>query len=321
MGTDLAVLGPLADLYRDESVLEILVDRPGRVLVERRGKLEEVSEALMDEASLISLIDALAKLPGIVRLTDGATIEGCLPDGAARFVAVLPPVALQGPCLVIQKMIFKNITWEMLKAYRCINSAGFDLLLRAVQAEENILVVGGKASGKTTVLNRLAELIPAERRVIVVEERHEYQIDHPRLLYLEARHGLADVLHVASMMRPDWLVVGELLGGEALKALELLGRGYSGMTTLHANSVEDGLRRIEVMCLQGNPGLGLDEIRGMVSAAVRWVLVQQRLNSGVRRVMQISELQGVEDGRYVLRPWLRYNVEIDELLPPGVSCV
>jgi pilus assembly protein CpaF len=316
-------LGPLAALYADPEVLEIMVDGPDRVLVERHGRLEDAGVRFDSPQTLQAMIDSTLKLGGIL-LGPGQTIGDVrLPGGVARMLVVLPPTAPAGPTLAIRKLIVPSLSWEKLLEFRAISQPVLDLLLGAIHARKSILVSGGTGSGKTTVLDLLAESIPAEERLVVAEEVHEIQIRRPRAVFLEAatpaRVPMADLLSAAARMRPDWLIIGELCGPEALRAVEILGRGHNGMTTIHAESVENALARLEMLCLMANVGLGLAEIRSLIASALPVISYQQRLASGNRRITQIVELCGLEHDRYVLQPLARYSPETDTVEVTGAQ--
>jgi pilus assembly protein CpaF len=202
-----------------------------------------------------------------------------------------------------------------------ITPAAQELLRQACRAHVNMLVTGGPGSGKTTFANLLTELIPAEERLVVVEEAKELQVRHERTICLEgaapANVPIGELLSTASKMRPDWLIVGELSGPAVVRALEIFGHGHIGLTTLHATSVEDALGRLEVLCLKANLGLGLGEIRAMIASALRLITFQERLPSGVRKITQVVELRGVENDRYVLCPLFRYSPASGALEPTG----
>ncbi|MBN1371181.1 MAG: CpaF family protein [Anaerolineaceae bacterium] len=318
----LSALGPLAEIYNHPDVLEIMVDSPDQVLVERAGQLVDSGVKLASSAEILQLIDALLALTG-EKADPGETILSiAFPASEARGMAVLPPTALQGPCLVIRKLMNSGaLTWEKLIEYNSVTRELVDFLSQSVNAGVNILIAGGTGSGKTTVANRIAELIPPQARLVVAEASHELQIKHPRAVFLEANRQrgvtIHDLIHTASKIRPDWLICGEMLGSEAMLAVEKLGRGYSGMTTIHANSPEDALARLEAMCLTANIGLGLAEIRGLIAGAIRCITYQQRMPDGRRKVTEVAELLGLDNGRYVLNRLFRYNPEIDRLESTG----
>jgi pilus assembly protein CpaF len=171
-----------------------------------------------------------------------------------------------------------------------------------------------------TLANLIAGSIPADQRVIVVEAAADYQISHPRALRLlgdEAHLRLDELTLVAAKMHPDWLVIGELQGSEAFTVLQVLGMGHQGLTAIHANSPEDALARLESFCLMANLGLGLAEIRKVISAALKVITYQQRLPNGRRCLTDIVALDGIENGRYLLRPLLRYDMATGSWSRPG----
>jgi len=159
--------------------------------------------------------------------------------------------------------------------------------------------------------------VPPEERVVVVQTNYELQVRHPRAVFLgtgevtgqEATH----LISTAAKMRPDWLVIGELMGSEAMRAVEVLSRGHSGILNIHANSAEDSLARLETLCLMANLGLGLGEIRALITSALHMVIYQQFMPDKRRRVYQMVELRGLDNGRYVLDPLFRFNLVADNL--------
>jgi len=310
----LSALGPLAPLYTDPQVIEILVDTPERILVSRQGELgEELQDSGVRFASLEALhavIEETLKFAGL-ELSPGQTVADVRLTKQARMLVVLPPAAILNPCMVIRKLILPTLSWEQLIEYSVLAPQALELLSGAVHARANILIAGGTGSGKTTIANLTAELIPGEERLVVVEAAHELQIQHPRAVFLEAGPvtglSISDLLSTAAKMRPDWLIIGELLGGEAMHALEIISQGHSGITTIHATSAEDALARLEAMCLMANLGLGLGEIRALIASALQVITYQQKLSGGRRKIMQIVELRGLENERYVLQPLFRYD--------------
>lgn len=316
----LNVLGPLAPLYTDPSVTEIMVDAPDRILVERKGKLEAASVELASEAAQREMMSALLALGGL-QLAAGQTIGDVRLSDGARVLAIFPPTATAGPCCVIRKWFTSEITWDKLLEWGVITLEARGVLAGAFKAHVNILVAGGGASGKTTFANLLTELIPAEERLVVVEEVKEMHVHHARSVWLEAATTVPVpvevLLDTASKMYGDWIIVGEMRGPATVKTLEIFGSGHAGLTILHATSVEDALARLEVQCLKENLGLGLGEIRAMIAAALRLITFQELLPSGARKIMQIVELQGVENDRYVLRPLFRYSPASGKLEPTG----
>jgi pilus assembly protein CpaF len=322
----LSALGPLAPLFADPHVIEILVDTPERILINRQGELgEELQDSGIRFATpeaLYAVIEGILKFAGL-ELSPGQTVADARLTEQARMLVVLPPAAILSPCLVIRKLIVPTLSWEQLIEFSVLTPQALDLISSAVKARANILIAGGTGSGKTTVANLTAELIPATERLVVVEAAHELQIHHPRAIFLEAGPAtglsISDMLSTAAKMRPDWLIIGELLGAEAMHALEIINRGHSGITTIHATSVEDALARLEAMCLMANLGLGLAEIRALIASALQLITYQQKLSNGRRKIMQIVELRGLQNDRYVLQPLFRYNQERREFEPTGAK--
>lgn len=318
----ITALGPLAALYRDPAVSEIMVDAPDRVRVERRGKLEDAEVRFDSTAAVSAVIQALLALSGITLSSPQTTARTRLPDGS-RFLAVLPPTAPEGPCLVIRRFSQVPLTWEDMFRFGALSREAYALLDSALRAHVSVLVAGGVGSGKTTIANLLAGSIPAEERVLVVEETHEMQISHPRRLYLEAG-GPADVpfsqvLDTAARMRPDWLIIGEPRGPEVVRILQILGTGVPGILALSATSAEDALARLETLCLMANLGLGSGQIGALIAAALGLITVQQRLPDGHRKITDITELRGRENGRFLLQPLFRYDPAQDKLEATGVQ--
>lgn len=316
-------LGPLAPLFSDPTVQEIMVDAHDRVSVVHHvdygGRIEDVVSPFKSPEEVRAVIDEVLALGGNPLLPHKTIGEVRLPGGA-RFLAVLPPNAVNEPCFVLRRLALQPIEWESMIEWGFITREVCEFFQSVIRARVNTLIVGGTGSGKTTLANRLAELVPPEERVIVVEQVYEMQVRHPRCLHLEAG-GPANVSYgelvvKASCMRPDWLNVGELYGPEAMRAIEVLSHGHTGMATMHAASVEDALAQLEALCLMANLGLGLSEIRRLIAAALRLITYQELLPSiQARRVTHIVELCGVENDRYVLRPLFRYNPEQDRLEP------
>jgi pilus assembly protein CpaF len=307
-------LGPLAALYMDNSVSEIMVDGLERVTVEREGQLTATDLCFETPEALQAVIDAALSLAGIPLKPGQAIADGRLPDDS-RLLVVFPPTAIDGPSLVIRKFMVNPMSWEMLFQYGSVNQALYDLFKSAVLSHKNILISGGPGSGKTTLSNRVAELVPPQERIVVVEPAHMMQIDHPQRVYLESggpnNISMQELIVTASKMRPDWLVIGELTGAEAMTALEVMNRGHAGLATIHATSPVDALTRLETMCLMANIGLGLSEIRLLIASAIQLVFYLEKLPDGKRRILHAVELRGLENDRYVIQPLIRYHEEQD----------
>jgi len=323
----LTALGPLAEIYQDSEVQEIIVDSHDSVALIRGGEIESVEVEFDSPEAFRGMINAVAALGSAALDDEHTTLDIRLP-GRNRLIAAIPPTALLGPHLVIRKFnTSQRISWEFLLEIGAVTPELVDLFHSALNAETNILVAGGKSSGKTTFTNRLSELIPEDKHVVVVESTHEMDIDHPRRIYLEARRvpGMTvdDLLETARQMIPHWMVVNDLHGAEALSVIQLFSSGYTGIATLHASDPQDALARLEAMCLTANSGLGLVEIRNLVSTAVQLVVVTNRikLKDGkfTRKITHVSELQGLENSRYLLQPLFRFNPETEQIESTGVD--
>jgi pilus assembly protein CpaF len=316
-------LGPLLPLYQDHEIGEILVDAPDRVYVDRsvegEWQLQDVASPFKSPEDIRSVMDAILGLDSITLGPDKTYADVRFPD-SSRMMAMIPPTAIHGPCLVIRHMLgtlTRQITWDNLIKWGAVTQETHEFLQNAIRANVTLLIAGGTNSGKTTMASRVAELVPSDKRLIVVEGVHEMQVQHPRCLYLEAggpaNVPFADLIEAASRMRPDWLIFGEVWGPEALRATQIMSRGHTGLMNMHADSTEDALTKLEAMCLMANMGLGLAEIRRQIASALRLIVYQERLPSGRRKITQITELRGLENDRYVLVPLFRFNAEKDIL--------
>jgi pilus assembly protein CpaF len=308
-------LGPIASLFEDPEVVAVMVDGLERVTMEKNGKIESTGIHFKTNDEVKAVIEAVLGTVNVEMEDDKTIYEIRLSDNS-RMTAVLSPTTIDGHSIIFRKWMSRQITWEELFEYNAITPQARDLIQGAIHARVGILIAGGTNSGKTTFANRVIELIPPDERIVAVEESHLYQFTHPRAVFLEAQgtHNLTmnNLLTTASKMRPDWLVVGELEGAEAMRAIQLFSTGYSGLTTIHANHAENALTRLETLCLMANLSLGLENIRGMIASALQLVMYQERLPDGNRKVTQISELRGLENGRYVLQPLVRYNAGNDK---------
>jgi len=317
-------LGPLAPLYNDPDVLEIMVDNCDRTLFEKEGRLFDAGVKFNSPEAIKEVVEALLALTGKQLKPEETIVHIPFPESQGRAVAIFPPTAIQGPHLVIRKLMNTGwINWENLLEWNSISQEAYEFLQKTMQAQVNVLVVGGIGSGKTTLANRIAELIPPENRLVIVENFHELQIRHPRAVYLEAVTApdisVSDLIRTGSIMRPDWLIIGELIGAEAMTAMEVMSRGHTGLTTLHANSPEDALARLEGMCLMANLGLGLDEIRVLIAAAIQLITFQRHMPDGSRKMLEVVELRGVENGRFVLERLFRFDPEKGRLASTGIK--
>lgn len=309
-GNSVAVEALIA-LLEDDSVTEIMVDGPDTVYVERRGKLESTDIRFAHAQEVIDWANGLLTSKGWEPVGEGRSwAEGGLPDGS-RVLIVIPPVAVNGPSVVIRKLPAYPITWDQLLEWHSVGQNILDFLKVVMQARLVVLVSGGTSSGKTTIANRVVELVPEEKRLVVVEEVHELSIRHERMVYLEAEAAAAsgggevsktELLRVATRMRPDRLVVGELMGDEVLEVMRLANLGHEGIvTTIHADSPRDALSRMETMATVAEPSLTLPAIRAQMASALDLIVQQNRLEDGSRRVVSVVEVQDLKGDNIVLQ--------------------
>jgi len=316
-------LGPLESLYTDPEVNEIMVDAYDKVIVDRKGKLVDGEVKFTSSEALRAVIDDIFALGGLTLSREQTSGHLRFPD-ASRCLAVIPPTAVDGPYLVIRKTHSDLFSMDQLLEWGSVSSEEYKVLKSALQNRLNILIAGGTGSGKTTFANVLTDEFPDDERVVVVESVYELQPRVGRFVRLAADsspdHSMSDLVEIAAKMRPDRLIVGELHGPEAMNVLNIFNMGYDGsLTIIHANNPEDALARLENMCLMANLGLGLSEIRHLIASALQLITYQRLLPNGRRKLTQIVELCGLENGRYILQPLFRYNPETDTIDPTGAQ--
>ncbi|MEA2825841.1 MAG: pilus assembly protein CpaF [Actinomycetota bacterium] len=286
-------LGPLEPILADPEVTEVMVNGPGRVWVERGGRLERVPMVL-DTAAIEHLIEKVVAPLGLRIDRSSPLVDARLPDGS-RVNAIVPPLAVDGPCLTVRRFGARAIP---LSAFAPPSVVA--LLAWAVAARLNLLVSGGTGAGKTTLLNALAGCIPDGERVVTVEDAAELRLPGEHVVRLEARppnaEGAGEVrirelVRNALRMRPDRIVVGEVRGPEALDMLQAMNTGHEGsLSTCHANSPDDALRRLETMVLMGEVGLPLAAVRTQLEAALDVIVQVSRRPDGTRRIVAVSEV-------------------------------
>src|SRR4051795_4068871 len=298
-------LGPLEALLADEAVDEIMVSGTRPVWVERGGRIECTGVRFEREADLRDAIERV--LAPLGRRADEASplADARMPDGS-RVNVVLPPLALDGPALTIRRFRRSGYTPDELVANGTLTRPLLDFLGRAVRARCTLLVCGGTGSGKTTTLNALSSFIGADERVVTIEDAAELRLRQPHVVRLEARppnvEGRGEVtirrlVRNALRMRPDRILVGEVRGGEALDMLTALSTGHDGsLTTVHAGSCAEALRRVETLALMAGLGLPHEALRAQVADAFDLVLCQARAAGGVRRVTGVAEVTRVAGG-------------------------
>ena len=296
-------LGPLEPLLQDPTISDILVNGCKQVYVERRGQLELTSVTFRDDSHLLRIIDKIVSQVG--RRVDESTpmVDARLSDGS-RVNAIIPPLALDGPLVSIRRFAQDKLTAPDLVDRKAMTPGMMELLEAAVKARLNIIISGGTGSGKTTLLNALSAFISPKERIVTIEDAAELQLKQPHLARLETRppnlegQGAIrqrELLINSLRMRPDRIVVGEVRGGEALDMLQAMNTGHDGsLTTIHANSPRDGVSRLEVMVSMANSNMQLISIRQQIASAVHVIVQTMRLSDGSRRVMNITEVTGME---------------------------
>ena len=311
-------LGPLEALLSDHDVNEIMVVDPHTIFVERRGKMELTGLKFTDDNSVRAVIERIVTPLG--RRIDESTplVDARLKDGS-RVNAVIPPLALRGPCITIRKFAKDPIRMPDLVKFGSVTPEMARFLERAVQVKKNIVISGGTGSGKTTLLNVLSSSIPPHERVVTVEDAAELQLAQPHVVSLEARppnlegkgeYSIRDLVKNALRMRPDRIVVGECRGGEAIDMLQAMNTGHEGsLTTTHANSPREAVARIETLCLMAGLDLPVRAIRQQIASSVHLFVQQSRFGDGSRRVTSIAEVVGISDeGEVELREIFTFKV-------------
>jgi pilus assembly protein CpaF len=298
-------LGPLQPLLEDPAVDEVLVNGLAPVWVERRGRLEPTDVAFASEAQLRDVIERVLA-PAGRRVDEAAPMaDARLPDGS-RVNVVVPPLAVDGPALTIRRFRRRGFDGEDLVAAGTLTQPLLEVLGRAVRGRCNVLVCGGTGSGKTTTLNALSGFIGAHERVVTIEDAAELRLRQPHVVRLEARppslEGRGEVtiralVRNALRMRPDRIVVGEVRGPEALDLLQALACGHDGsLSTIHAGSPAEALRRLETLALMAGVGLPHAAVREQVADAVHLVAFQRRRPDGGREVAELAEVVRVAGG-------------------------
>ncbi len=296
-------LGPLEPLLADESITEIMVNGPKMVFVERKGKLERVNVTFESDEHVMRIIERIVAPLGRRIDESSPMVDARLKDGS-RVNAVIPPISLVGPVLTIRKFFKHPLTVEDLIRYGSVTPEAMEFLKACVVAALNIVVSGGTGTGKTTFLNILSGFIPHDERIITIENAAELQLRQEHVVTLESRPpniegkgeiSIRDLVINSLRMRPDRIVVGECRGGEALDMLQAMNTGHDGsMTTLHANNTREALARLETMVLMAGMELPHRAIREQIASAIDLIVQLERMRDGSRRVVAITEVQGME---------------------------
>jgi len=309
-------LGPLEALINREDISEIMVNSAQEIFYEQSGQIHKSSVTFSDDRSVQSAIERIVAPLGRRIDESSPMVDARLRDGS-RVNAVIPPVALKGPCITIRKFMKERLTAKHLVGFGSISAEMVEFLEISVKHKRNVVISGGTGSGKTTLLNVLSNFIPEDERIVTVEDAAELRLSQPNLVSLEARPSnqegkgavlIRDLVKNCLRMRPDRIVVGECRGGEALDMLQAMNTGHDGsLTTAHANSPRDCISRLEVMVMMAGMDLPIQAIREQISSAVNLVVQQTRFACGSRKVTSICEIAGIENGRLQLAEIFKFS--------------
>src|SRR5467141_3131051 len=309
-------LGPLEPLLKDPTISDILVNRFDRVYVERAGKLEITGLSFKDNQHLMQIIDRIVSRIGRRIDETSPMVDARLQDGS-RVNAIIPPLALDGPAMSIRRFGSRPLQLEDLLRHGAFPPAVMDFLAAAVQARCNVLISGGTGSGKTTLLNCLSRYIPADERVITIEDAAELQLQQPHVVRLETRPPNVEgkgtitqreLVRNALRMRPDRIVVGEVRGDEVLDMLQAMNTGHDGsLTTLHAIGPRDALHRLENLVLMAGHNLPDKAIREQIASALEVVIHVSRMADGTRKVLGVEEIVGMEGSVVTMQEIFRFT--------------
>ncbi|AIZ79023.1 CpaF family protein [Actinobacillus equuli] len=302
--------GPIRELMEDETVNDILVNGPDDIWVERAGILEKTNKTFINNEQLTDIAKRLVARVGR-RIDEGMPlVDSRLPDGS-RLNVVIQPIALDGTSISIRKFSKSKKSLQDLVNFGSMTLEMANFLIIAARSRVNIIVSGGTGSGKTTLLNALSNYISPTERVLTLEDTAELRLGQPHVVRLETRLAgvektgeitMQDLVINALRMRPERIIVGECRGAEAFQMLQAMNTGHDGsMSTLHANSPRDATARLESMVMMSNASLPLEAIRRNIASAVNIIIQASRLNDGSRKVTNITEVMGMENGQIVLQ--------------------
>jgi len=304
MADDVTGFGPLEPLLHDDSVTEVMVNGPSHVYIERAGKIERVDSSFLNNEHVMRIIDRIITPMGRRIDEMSPRVDARLPDGS-RVNAIVEPLSLVGPVITVRKFAKKPFTVDDLIRFGTATPEMFEFLRVCIEARLNLFVSGGTGSGKTTTLNVLSSFIPNDERIVTIEDAAELQLRQDHVITLESRPPnlegegeitIRQLLKNAMHMRPDRIIVGECRSGEALDMLQAMTTGHDGsLSTGHANTPKDMLRRLETMVLMTGYELPLRAIREQMASAVDLIVHTSRLKDGSRKIVNITEVYGIED--------------------------
>lgn len=309
--------GILDVIMKDDSITEVMINGYKEIFVEKEGRVIKIDEEFESEERLADIIQKIVGQTGREVNQANPIVDTRLPDGS-RVNVVLSPISLKGHAVTIRKFSKKPMTIERLLGYKAITEEAADFLRNLVHSKYNIIVSGGTGSGKTTFLNAISNFIPKDERVITIEDSAELQINEvDNLISLETRNSnsagsgrisIRDLIKSSLRMRPERIIVGEVRGEEAIDMLQAMNTGHDGsLSTAHANTAYDMLSRLEVMVLLGSENLPLNAIRKQIASSVDIIVQLSRLRDGSRKVVEICEILGVEDGEIQLNTLFKFE--------------
>jgi pilus assembly protein CpaF len=335
--TLLDLFDPVRPYLEDPTVTEVMINGPGRIYIERRGRVERVDAHFQNPKALFAALRNAAQYVGKHADAERPLFEGRLPDGS-RVAAVLPPAGPGGPYVSIRRFFREKLTVDKLIEFGSFTHDAADLIATLIACKQNVVIAGGTASGKTSLLNALSSFIPDHERVIVIEDSQELQLQRDHVVNLEARPAdakgrgevsIRQLFRITLRMRPDRIVIGEIRGGEALDLVQAMTSGHGGcLTTLHATYPRDVLTRLETMAMMSDVTIPLVALRAQIASAINIVVQVSRLRDGSRKITHVSEIAGFDlaKGAYDIRDlFLRHVSGVDdqgrvvsEMLPTGI---
>jgi pilus assembly protein CpaF len=334
--TLLSFFDPVRRYLDDPSVTEVMINGPGKIYIERKGKLQKVDEVFPNVKSLYAALRNTAQYVGKHVDEERPLLEGRLPDGS-RVAAVLPPSGNGGPYVAIRRFFGEKLTMQRLLQFESITPDAAEMIRVLVESKQNVVIAGGTSSGKTSLLNAVSELIPEDERVVVIEDSKELALLRDHVVTLEGRPAdakgrgevtIRQLFRITLRMRPDRIVIGELRGGEALDLVQAMTSGHGGcLTTLHATYPRDVLTRLETMAMMADIEMPLAAMRAQIASAVDIVIQASRFRDGTRKVTHISEIIGFDmaKGTYTINDLFLRKVKgvdaqgrvLSKLVPTG----
>jgi pilus assembly protein CpaF len=313
---ELLAYGPITPLLENEEITEVMVNGPNQVYYEKKGKLYRSNVAFRDEEHVIRVIEKIVSPIGRRVDESSPMVDARLPDGS-RVNAIIPPLSLKGPSLTIRKFSAKPFEMDDLIKFDTLSNEMAGFLDMCVKSKLNIFISGGTGSGKTSTLNVLSSFIPAEERIVTIEDAAELKLSQEHIVSLESRPPniegkgeitIRDLVRNALRMRPDRIVVGECRGAEALDMLQAMNTGHDGsLSTGHANSPRDMLSRLETMVMMAGFDLPERAIREQIASAIELIVHQARMNDGTRKITHITEVIGMEGNTIIMQDLFRFH--------------